>query len=338
MSKTKKESNPQQQKKSAPSKKQWIAISIILLLVIVSVSVLSIMFLQPAPVPFSLNAAIVDQLAEDFPNPSFAQNVTKLLKDYGFNVTYQNKTDVDFFRQLAKLNCGIMILRAHSALRNDNSTVDLFTSEPFDSSKHVEDQNSGLVVNGTLNYNGVEEAYFAITSQFIERLEGNFPKSIIISMGCWSLNSTREQVAAAFQGRGAKAYIGWTYLVGGTHSDEATIQFVTRLIENKTTLEEATRDLWDTTYGSKMDVYPTSAKDLRLSDLTAETKLNTASMSRLSALNFFTVALDVADYTDRQSRTELNQSGLSSVYIVSKQSSPVGCGGHRPSNWTSVVF
>jgi hypothetical protein len=305
LSKTKKGSASQQEKKSTLSKKQWIIVSISFLLVIVSASVLSVMFLQPAPVPFSLNAVIIDQLAEDFPNPSFVQNVTKLLKDYGFNVTYQNKTDVDFFRQLAKLNYGIIILRAHSALRRDNSTVDLFTSEPFDSSKHVEDQNSGLLVKGTLNYNGVEEAYFAITSQFIERLEGNFPKSIIISMGCWSLKPNLEQVAAAFQGRGAKAYIGWTDLVGSTHSDEATIQFVTRLTENKTLGDAASR-LTDMTYGSDMAVYPLSAKDLRLSDLAAETNLNTASMSRLSTSNFFTVALDVADYTDRQFRTELS--------------------------------
>ena len=304
MSKTKKGSASQQEKKSTLSKKQWIIVSISFLLVIVAASVLSVMFLQPAPVPFSLNAVIIDQLAEDLPNPSFAQNVTKLLKDYGFNVTYQNKTDVDFFRQLAKLNCGIIILRAHSALRNDNSTVDLFTSEPFDSSNHVEDQNSGLLVKGTLSYNGVKE-YFAITSQFIERLEGNFPKSIIISMGCWSLKPNLEQVAAAFQGKGAKAYIGWTDLVGNTRSDEATIQFVTKLVQNNT-LEEAAHDLWDMTYGSKIDIYPTSTKDLRLSDLVTKAKLNTASTSRLSASNFFTVALDVADYTDRQFRTELS--------------------------------
>lgn len=63
------------------------------------------------------------------------------------------------------------------------------------------------MVKGELNYSGSVKEYFAFTPKFVKELEGTFPKSIIIAMGCQTLNKTvKQQMAEAFRLKGAKAY------------------------------------------------------------------------------------------------------------------------------------
>ncbi|MGB8779106.1 MAG: hypothetical protein WCD81_00465 [Candidatus Bathyarchaeia archaeon] len=247
----------------------------LLTIVILAVSIASaVSYLRPKPQPrFSLNAAIVDQLAEEIPNPTFVNNAETILENHGFKVMYYNETDVNFFGKLAENDYGIIILRAHSALREpNNSTVDLFTSEPYDSSAYVEDQQNELLVEGFLNYSNGVKNYFAITSKFIDSLEGTFPQSIVIAMGCNTLVLGKEQLAEAFINKGAKAYIGWDGYVGDSDTDSQTIQLLTNLLTYNETLDEAVNGgggLWDITYGSKMAYYPSAAGDLTISSLAA---------------------------------------------------------------------
>lgn len=260
-------------------------VTIMLVLLITVVSSIFLLFIHPLPVLFSLKAAIIDQLGAELPNPAFVNNATITLEAYGFDVTYYNETiGVDFFKELAKRNYGIIILRAHSALRNDSSTVDLFTSEPYVSSAHSYEQENGLVVMGTLYYTEASPEYFAVTSKFIENLEGTFPKSIVIAMGCWGLKPGLEQtLAGAFVRKGATAFLGWTELVGCSHSDNETSKLLTNLFVHNRTLDEAVGGTeWDFIYGSQMKYYPSEVGSLRISDLVAEANANTTSKLQLA--------------------------------------------------------
>lgn len=268
------------------SNKQLAILSIISVSIILLGSVLSFLPLQK-PIKFSLNATIIDQLGKEFPNPQFKENVTDILMAAGFSVTYHEseKLDVNFFKALAKYNYGIMILRVHSALRDDKSTVDLFTAEEFDEYAHIQDQNNGLLVMGILNYSQSPKKYFGLTSKFIESLEGAFPKSIVIAMGCWSLKPECKQLAEAFRDKGAKVYIGWTDMVDPGHTDDETIKLLRMLLKEDKTICDAVRDTSsDWRYSSKLRYYPESAGSLKISSLIAEAK---ASSINHCAITFF---------------------------------------------------
>ena len=283
---TKKKKEIPQRKTHMPSKKHLITISIVLTFIIASSSIIFFLFLQSSEVAFSLNAAIIDQLGESSPllsNSTFVERVTNILKSQNFTVTYYNQTlNVNFFRGLAKYNYGIIILRVHSALREDNSTVDLFTSEKYASGKYQWEKDHGLIVVGEYLYRP-KEYYFAITSLFINNLAGRFPKSIIIAMGCWSLKPKREQMAKAFLDKGAKAYVGWNETVLPKDTDYETAKFLEMFLGENKTLASAVdltgRHIYhdpsvNKTVTSRMDFYPPlpSVGDLKISDLIAETK------------------------------------------------------------------
>ena len=272
--------------------KKLLAISIILAITIIMGAVLYqyIWRNQEAEVKFSLKAAIIDQLSEDeiLRNQTFVNEVSAILMKCNFLVDYYNytKTNVAFFKGLAKANFGIIILRLHSALRMDGSAVDFFTSEPYTTDKYTREQKEGLLVNGTIIYS--KKQYFAFTSKFVEELEGTFPKSIVIAMGCQSLNQTAGQpMARAFCDRkGAKVYIGWSGWVSAKHSDEETIKLLQRLLhENKTIGEAVGKASPDFSCGpSSLKFYPNSPSvgNLKISDLIKETQTSyTSSKSAL---------------------------------------------------------
>jgi len=277
---------PQEKRVRNPSKKQLAMLLTIVILVVSITSAVS--YLSPKPQPsFSLNAAIVDQLAGEIPNPTFVNNTETILENQGFNVTYYNETDVNFFEKIAENDYGIIILRAHSGLREpNNSTVDLFTSEPYNSSAYIEDQQNELLVEGILNYSNGVKNYFAITSNFIDSLQGTFPGSIVIAMGCNTLVPGKDQMAEAFISKGAKAYIGWDGYVGDSDTDSQTIQLLKNLFTYNETIDEAVNGgggLWDLTYGSKMAYYPSAAGDLTISSLTANIPTTSQMQSTLLA-------------------------------------------------------
>jgi hypothetical protein len=253
------------------SNKQALILAASIILVVSLISATLLLQTRPQSIGFSLKAGIIDQLGEELPNPSFVNNVTSILETHHFNVTYHNGTlDVAFFKNLAKYDYGIIILRTHAALRDDRSTVDLFTSEPYVSSAHRAEQDNGLLVEGVLNYSDVKSAYFALTPKFIESLDGNFPKSIVIAMGCNTVTPNLEQMAEAFHKKGAEVFIGWNGYVGNLHTDIETVKLLTDLLANNKTVGEAVDGVeWDMVYGSRMACYPQTSQALRISDLTS---------------------------------------------------------------------
>ncbi|MEM2387046.1 MAG: hypothetical protein QXO50_03415, partial [Candidatus Bathyarchaeia archaeon] len=99
--------------------KKLLTISIMLAVVIIFGAVIWRFLSQSSEseVKFSLKAAIIDQLSEDanLRNPAFVKEITAILNESGFSVSYHNytETNVTFFRGLAKANYGIIILRVH---------------------------------------------------------------------------------------------------------------------------------------------------------------------------------------------------------------------------------
>ena len=262
MGKSKKPSN---KRSNLFSKKQLVIILASALVVVSSVSAALLLQPRSGTTAFPLTAGIIDQLGEELPNPSFVANATTILENHGFNVTYNNGTiDVAFYSRLAQLNYGIIILRAHAALREDNSTVDLFTSEPYNPSAHV--GVSGLA-EGFLNYSSPVKTYFAVTSEFIENLQGSFPRSIVIAMGCNTLYSNLTQMAQAFHDKGAEAFIGWNGYVADVNTDAETLLMLENLVSNNETIGDSIHGIYDVSYGSTFACYPQSIQDLRISDL-----------------------------------------------------------------------
>jgi len=288
--KTRKTGKVKKIEEKPPLNRKLLAVSIILAIVVIMGALLYQFFWrnQESLVKFSLKAAIIDQLSEDFPNKNFLGNITKMLEEYNFNVTYYNytQTKVEFFKGLAKGDYGIIILRLHSALRIDGSAVDFFTSEPYDYYKYPKEQGDGLLVNGTLLYSGKQ--YFAFTPTFVEKLEGTFPKSIIIAMGCQSLNQTvKKQMAEAFCGKGAKVYIGWSGWVSVEHADEETVKLVKKLYWNETIGEAIKEAFPDPTWGSYLKIYPDieSIRNLRILDLIKEAE-NSSLLTKSSLFGY----------------------------------------------------
>jgi hypothetical protein len=183
-------------------------------------------------------------------------------------------------------------------LREDGTAVDLFTSEEYDKNKYS--QYAGLL--SIAQYlvplgESTNKSYFAITPNFIEHF-GRFPKSIIIAMGCSSLNVTG--MVQAFLDRGAKAYVGWINVVLPNDTDYETAKFLEMFLGENWTLAKSIamtnpHNYHDPEKGisviSKMDFYPAwpSIGNLRISDLIAETKDSKA--SAFSDLQLFSSAI-----------------------------------------------
>lgn len=228
-------------RKNILKNRKQVAIPIISVAMIVLVSLISFTFFQ-VPGRFSLNAVIVDQLEEHFPDTAFKETVTNILTDAGFNTTYYESkaVNITFYKELAKKDYGIILLRSHSGLRYDNSTVDLFTSEIYNNQSYRQMWADGYLSEGKYLFEqNSNTTYFAVTSKFIENLEGTFPRSIIIAMGCWSLKPETDQMAQAFLDKGAEAYIGWTNIVLPRDTDQETVNLLQMLVNQDKPIAQA---------------------------------------------------------------------------------------------------
>lgn len=194
---------------------------------------------EPNP---ELKAVIVDHLSLTLPNETFVQTTATILTKANYTVDYFSgeKVTVNFYRNLPMGRYKLIILRVHSALDADgNPPLALFTSEPLDSRKHVNEQLTEQVQGVMFTpYRSGDKAYFGIVPKFIElSVKGEFQNSVIIAMGCDGLRYT--DMAEAFIQKGAKAYIGWNASVSVSHTDTATTQLLKNLVTEKQTIEDA---------------------------------------------------------------------------------------------------
>jgi hypothetical protein len=242
-------------------------------------------------------AIIVDQLQHTHPNPDFVEEATAILDGAGFSVAYVpgDQVTVDFFRTLPQRQDDLVILRVHSALRQEvdspSDDVSLFTGEYVDlrnfelvdvspavATAVTEARRRGVepesgVMNASV-FDGVvlghigpvfyepgeqELPKFGIRPTFFEEAaHGDFDGSTVLVMGCDGLRS--DGMAKALIGRGASNVVGWTDAVSAEHTDAATIALLRALYEDARPLSESVDEVMatlgeDPHYGARLRVY-----------------------------------------------------------------------------------
>ncbi len=206
-------------------------------------------------------AAIVDHLSLTVPNQTFIETAANTLKQAGYKVDYYlgEKVTVEFYRNLPTHDYNIIILRVHSTAIYGQ----LFTSEPYSSTKYVSEQLTDQVLK--FSFYGEPPYYFGISPLFVKySMKGKFQNATIIMMGCDGLRNT--DMAQTFIERGAKVYISWNESVSASHTDQATTRLIQHLILEKQTIRQAIDNTMeevglDPAYNSLLVYYPLEAGD-----------------------------------------------------------------------------
>lgn len=201
----------------------------------------------PAPSDQNPRAVIVDELAQDYPDPSFVDNATQSLSSSGYAVDYigPGPNAVDAFRQLPGDGYKVVIIRAHIA-----SSQSIITTQPYSTSQYQVDQLAGRVIAAQVESGPL---YFALTPSFVSRnMQGRFPDSIVIVMGC-SASQGPQDLATAFLDKGASVFVGWNGPVTVIHTDMTTVQLI-RSISAGHTVDQATQTAAqpDPIYGAEL--------------------------------------------------------------------------------------
>ena len=224
-------------------------------------------------------AVIVDQLSLTQPNPDFAAKATETLKQAGYTVDYfaGEQVTVDFYRNLSAGHYGLIILRVHSGRSSEidpttgektkREYVSLFTGEPYDDTKYVEDRNpeaGGAELSfariGRATYYPDAPPLFGISPNFIKySMRERFDRTVIIMMGCDGLIS--DMTAQAFVRKGAKAVMGWNGLISADHTDAATERLIQHLVIDRIAPAKAVTQTMaelgnDPQYGTELRIYP----------------------------------------------------------------------------------
>jgi len=254
-----------------------IFLSLILLIVVPSTyysyNILSRPNSQTITSELKPKAAIVDQLSLTYPNQTFIETTTNILKQAGYSVDYYSgeTVTVNFYKNLPTHGYEIIILRVHSALGwYDEPPVCLFTSEPYSQDRFIYEQLRDQLTRAYYNVSGESKYYFGILPEFIRSsMNGRFEKAIVVMMGCNGLSYI--DMAKAFTDKGAKVYIGWYNSVSVSHTDTATIKLLQHYLIEKLTLKQSIQETFkelgfDPTYKSLLIYYPLEAGEKTIED------------------------------------------------------------------------
>ena len=223
--------------------------------------------------PEGPRAIILDNLRLDGRSPSgkdipFVRETRELLEGIGVKVDYVGINDVNLgvYQNLAKYN--LVILRVHSGLlvgeEEKEEVVCFFTSEPLRENldKYSEWFSKRYLADATLELcDGTKKHFIGVKPDFIINcLNGEFENSIIIAMGCNSLES--YSMARAFvDNRKALVYIGWARGVTVNHTDSAILGLLKGFFENNETIKEAVNEASaDLKTGARLTYYPDDEK------------------------------------------------------------------------------
>jgi hypothetical protein len=222
--------------------------------------------------PNEWKAAIVDQLSidENLINTSFISEAASILNASGFEVEYFEGTavDVGFYGDLPAESGAIVVLRAHSAVRDNTDYVDLFSSEIFQEGRYPILASERQISKAQMEWS--DDWYFAVGPTFVNSsMEGRFKDSLVILMGCSSLN--QSTMASALVAKGAKAVVGWTDRIDLGDTDAVTLVLLQQLLVNpKYTIggavEAINRRLFEIlghypSFGARLAYYPSTAKN-----------------------------------------------------------------------------
>lgn len=214
------------------------------LVTLILAALLAFYYLYILPPGDEWTAAIVDQLAV-VPSlfvPEFNNTCTQLFTASGYDSKYYAGEDVtiDFYGELPSKGGRIIVVRAHSSVRENTLNVDLYTSEVYQEDLAL-GQYYDLAVNKHISrayFNYSDAEYFAVGPSFVSSvMKGGFSESLIVLMGCKSLNQT--SMAEALVSRGAEAVVGWTGDVTVSDTDTCILELLDLLLDKSDTLKGA---------------------------------------------------------------------------------------------------
>lgn len=184
-----------------------------------------------------LRAALIDSLYVSSPNNQFISNFKSILREVGFKVDiYRGReVTVDVLKVIPE-DYNLLVLRMHSAVHSKILGLYLFTAEPYNPDKHVEEQCFHFV-KSAVAFNE-SQPVFAVNKWFIKKcMAGKFNGTLLILMGC---DGTCDPgMAKEFIRQGASGYIGWNGSVVPLHSDQAILQLIDNLYVKNCTVQEA---------------------------------------------------------------------------------------------------
>ena len=212
--------------------------------------------------------AVIDELSATYPNPAFVENVRRMVERAGYWLDYYppRAVVVPLFWALPALGYELVIIRAHSTGWVAGDKVTIFTGEEYQKGKYYWEQVRGYVSSATTFESS--RPYFTVTPKLIMKLsQGQFPGTVVVMMGCTGL--VNGQMATAFEGKGADAYVGWKGQVYASRTDSATLHFMDGLLQQHMTLSEAVAYAMsqvgeDPLFNSELGLYPSSAGTLQI--------------------------------------------------------------------------
>jgi len=240
----------QKKRRKAKVRKRNLKIILLVTSFVITVlgAILYFSFLSPLQVGSATHdAAIIDGLSEDFPNPKLINDMKHLLEKAGYRVTIFNSSDVsvEFFRELPTMGYSLIIMRVHGG--RIQQPMGLFIgsgifAEPFDEKKYEREYLSGYLLKG-ITYVGGKE-YFVITPDYVrEKFEGRFPNSIVVILSCYS--AWDRVLASAFFDKGASAFVGIDKKADLSYLDRLGLEFVKHFTQGSD-IEEAVEKVMET--------------------------------------------------------------------------------------------
>jgi hypothetical protein len=220
-------------------------------------------------------AAIIDQLYVLKPDQTFISRISELLEDYGFKIDiYQgDEVTVDLYRKLPGYGYKLIIFRVHSGLLVKEEEMAagtwLFTNEPHSQIKYTVERLTKRILKARTHED--QPWVFAIGSEFVRQdMEGQFDGTVIITMGCYSLQ--RSDLAEAFIQKGAGTYLGWDGNITLEYVDEATINLIENLCRNSMNIKQAITSTVaeigpEPVYDTQFACYPASSVEKTLAQL-----------------------------------------------------------------------
>jgi hypothetical protein len=238
---------------------------------------------KPTPTPQN-RAAIVDQLEPYEPNPELITSITTLMTNYGLTVDYYHGEEitVDFYRALPAKGYKLILFRSHAGLLgSEEKTISrtcLFTNEDYSSGKYIREQLADQLAMAR-----IDASYpwvFAIGAGFVERsMQGQYPKTVLLMMGCSTLYIT--DLAEAMVKKGASACIGFDASIGAEYMDAATLSLFRKLCRDKVSMYQAVSQTLlekgrDPHFSGSLKYYPEDRGDMSLAELARESPVRSA--------------------------------------------------------------
>jgi len=186
-------------------------------------------------------AAILDGLSLDYPNSSFIDSAKRILEHAGFMVEVYSGDNVtlNLLQKLAAGDYRLIIFRVHGG--RIRQPIGLFIGgglfiERCSPDSHRKDIESGYILLGRPYFSNA--TYCVIPPHYIlDKLRGDFKKTVIIAMSCFTGDD--EVLADAFFKRGAEAYIGFKGKVSPPYIDAFTMRLLRKIYVEGLPLEDA---------------------------------------------------------------------------------------------------